>query len=245
MARICASIGRLLACRSGTLEQVTGSDLTEPTRLVVLRHGETAWNAELRVQGHVDAPLNARGLWQAERLAQALAGEGLAAVYSSDLQRARVTAEAVARAAGIGVVHADAGLRERAFGRFEGLTYPEIEQRWPEDARRWRQRETGFAPGGGETLEAFFARCVPAAAAIAARHCGQCIALVAHGGVLDCLYRAATRVGLQAARSWQLGNASINRLLWHGEGFGLVGWNDDAHLQRREGDEELPAADVR
>ena len=197
---------------------------------MVLRHGETAWNAESRMQGHADAPLNGHGLWQAERLALALHGEGLTAVYSSDLQRALVTAQAVARAAGVAPVHTDAALRERAFGGFEGLTHTELEERWPDEARRWRQREPGFAPAGGETLEAFAARCVPAVADIAARHPGQSIAIVTHGGVLDCLYRAATGLGLQSARTWQLGNARINRLLWHGEGFALVGWNDDAHL---------------
>ena len=124
----------------------------------------------------------------------------------------------------------DAGLRERAFGRFEGLTYAEVEAAWPDEVRRWRAREPGFAPGGGESPEAFYDRCVPRAMAIAARHPGEVVALVAHGGVLDCLYRAATGLGLQAPRTWQLGNATINRLLWNGEGFVLVGWNDDAHL---------------
>ena len=198
--------------------------------MVVLRHGETAWNADLRIQGQIDAPLNERGLWQAARLAEALHGEGLSRVYSSDLQRARRTAEAVAAAAGVRSVGLDARLRERGFGLFEGRTYAEAEQRWPDDMRRWRQREADFAPQGGETLEEFFARCVPAAAAIADRHAGESIALVAHGGVLDCLYRAATGLALQAPRSWQLGNATINRLLWNGESFVLVGWNDDSHL---------------
>ncbi|MFY9512204.1 MAG: histidine phosphatase family protein, partial [Rubrivivax sp.] len=123
--------------------------MPETTRLVVIRHGETAWNAELRIQGHTDIPLNDTGRWQAARMAAALADEGLSAVYSSDLQRAADTAAALAAAAGLQVVH-DAGLRERHFGAFEGATFREIEQRWPEDARRWRQREPGFAPGGGE-----------------------------------------------------------------------------------------------
>ena len=197
----------------------------------MLRHGQTAWNAEQRIQGQIDAPLNEQGLWQAARLAEALRAEGLSHIYSSDLQRARRTAEAVAEAAGLDHVALDARLRERHFGQFEGLTYPEVEQRWPEEARRWREREVGFAPGGGETPEAFYARCVPAAAELAARHPGEAIALVAHGGVLDCLYRAATGLAMQAPRTWQLGNATINRLLWHGEGFVLVGWNDDGHLQ--------------
>ena len=203
----------------------------EPTRLVVLRHGETDWNAALRIQGQVDEPLNERGHRQAHQLAAALRGEGLTRVYSSDLARALATAQAVASAAGVAEVHTDAALRERAFGLYEGLTFAELELRWPDEARRWRAREPNYAPGGGETPEAFYGRCVPAAAAIAARHPGEAVALVAHGGVLDCLYRAATGAALQAPRTWQLGNASINRLLWNGEGFVLVGWNDDAHLQ--------------
>lgn len=205
--------------------------MADATRLVVIRHGETAWNAALRIQGHTDIPLNETGRWQAERMAAALADAGLSAVYSSDLQRAAQTAAPLARAAGLAVQH-DSGLRERHFGVFEGATFQEIEQRWPEDARRWRQRERGFAPGGGETLQDFYQRCVAAAMRLAALHPGQAVALVAHGGVLDCLYRAATRIALDAPRTWQLGNASINRLLHSPEGLSLVGWNDTHHLDQ-------------
>ncbi|MFO1273000.1 MAG: histidine phosphatase family protein [Rubrivivax sp.] len=206
------------------------------TRVVVVRHGETDWNVEQRVQGQLDVPLNANGRRQAERLAAALADEGLAALYSSDLSRAADTAAAVARRAGLPVQHAP-GLRERGFGHLEGMTWREIEQRHPEAALRWRRRDPAFGPGGGEVLADFYARCVAAAAALAARHAGQTIALVAHGGVLDCLYRAATRIALDAPRTWQLGNASINRLLATGEGFTLVGWNDTAHLEEAGRDE--------
>ncbi len=199
------------------------------TRICLIRHGQTAWNAATRVQGHLDIALDATGQAQAERLGAALAGEGLQVLYSSDLARARATAQGVARHTGL-TVQTDVRLRERAFGHFEGLTHAEIAQRWPEAAARWRQRDPDFAPGGGESLLQFQARCVPAAAELAARHPGQSIALVAHGGVLDALYRAATGLPPQAPRSWQLGNASINRLLWHGEGFVLVGWDDAAHL---------------
>jgi probable phosphoglycerate mutase len=206
----------------------------EATRIFAIRHGQTAWNASLRIQGHADIPLDTTGAWQAARLAEALADEGIGALYSSDLQRARDTAAALAGAAGLPLA-TEPGLRERCFGDFEGSTFLEIEQRWPEQSARWRKREADFGPGGGETLETFYARCVGTATRLAARHPGQTIALVAHGGVLDCLYRAATRVDLRAPRSWQLGNASINRLLHTAAGFTLVGWNDVLHLDAAAG----------
>ena len=203
--------------------------LEEATRIVLIRHGETAWNRATRIQGHTDIPLSTLGLAQAERLAEALADEPLTAIYSSDLSRARQTAEALGRSRNL-AIRLDAGLRERAFGRFEGLSWEEIDQGYPEDAARWRRREPDFPVGGGESLTVFSARCLAAARRAAAAHPGEGIALVAHGGVLDCLYRAATQVALDAPRSWQLGNATINRLLATSEGFTLVGWNDDRHL---------------
>jgi probable phosphoglycerate mutase len=219
--------------------------MSEPTRILAIRHGETAWNVDNRIQGQLDVPLNATGLWQAERLADALAEEDIAVVYSSDLARARQTASAVAARGGRPLVD-EPGLRERGFGIFEGRTWSEIEERWPAESTRWRRRDTAFGPEGGEVLQSFYDRCVATATRLAARHAGATIALVAHGGVMDCLYRAATRVGLQAPRSWQLGNASINRLLHTSEGFTLIGWADTGHLDRGPHDEfsdgAVPAA---
>jgi 2,3-bisphosphoglycerate-dependent phosphoglycerate mutase len=205
--------------------------MIEPTRILLVRHGETEWNVEQRIQGQLDVPLNANGRWQAERLAQALAGEDLAAIYSSDLERTCATAAPLAASHGLAVT-IDAGLRERGFGRFEGLTYAEIEQRYPDEAERWRKRELGFGPGGGEAVEVFFARSVATLTRLAAPHAGQHIAVVAHGGVLDCLYRAAQRLALDAPRTWRMGNASINRLLYAEGGFSVVGWDDSGHLER-------------
>lgn len=214
------------------------------TRIVAIRHGETAWNVDTRIQGQLDIPLNEQGRRQARRLAGAVAHDGLTAVYASDLARAHETAAAVAGALGL-PVHSDRGLRERAFGVFQGLTFAEIEQRWPEQAQRWRRRDPDFGPEGGERLADFYARCVASAAAIAARHPGETIALVAHGGVMDCLYRAASRIALDAPRTWQLGNATVNRLLYGAGGFTLVGWDDDQHLRGGEtGDDETPLDDV-
>ena len=201
----------------------------QATRILAIRHGETAWNVEGRIQGQLDVPLNDMGRWQVHRLALALAGEDVAAIYASDLLRAMETAQAVARGCGRPVV-TDPGLRERGFGIFEGLSYAEINQRWPEQAERWRRRDPTFGAPGGETLNRFYERSIATAARLAALHPGQTIALVSHGGVMDCLYRAASRVALDAPRSWQLGNAAINRLLYTPQGFTLVGWSDICHL---------------
>ncbi|MFM2120558.1 MAG: hypothetical protein RL722_2026 [Pseudomonadota bacterium] len=212
--------------------------LDQVTRILALRHGETDWNVAGRVQGQLDVPLNAEGLAQAERLAAALADEPIAAIYSSDLARAASTAAALSRRTGL-PLQLRQGLRERHFGAFQGHTVAEVEQQHPELSLRWRKREPGFTPEGGESLLTFYARCVDAATEVARRHPGETIALVAHGGVLDCLYRAASGMALEAPRSWELGNASINRLLYTGEGFTIIGWADNAHLDARAGRDEV------
>lgn len=202
----------------------------EATRIVAIRHGETAWNRDARMQGQLDIALNPTGRDQARRLGQALAEEAFDAIYSSDLLRALQTAQTIAANCAREVI-AEPGLRERCFGVFESLTYREVQVRWPEHAWRWHERDPDFGPAGGEVLREFDARCMQTLTRLAAAHPGQSIAIVTHGGVLDCLYRAATRVDLQAARSWDLGNASINRLLYTPQGFTLVGWSDNAHLE--------------
>lgn len=206
----------------------------EATRILAIRHGQTAWNADSRIQGHTDIALDDIGRWQAERLALALANEPLQAIYSSDLSRARQTAGPLAARAGL-QPRIDAGLRERGFGDFEGLSFAQIEQRWPEQATRWRRRDPDFGPGGGEVLREFRARIVATVERLAWAHRGECIALVTHGGVLDLLYREAAGLALDAPRTWELGNAGINRLLHHGEGLVLVGWGDVGHLDTARG----------
>jgi probable phosphoglycerate mutase len=207
------------------------------TRLIAVRHGETAWNRVSRIQGHTDIPLNEAGLWQARQVGQAVAAEGIDAIYSSDLQRAADTARAIGVAAGV-PVQLDVALRERHFGELEGLTHDEINTRWPEQARRWRGRDPDFGPQGGETLKDFHARCVGALTRLARRHPGQTVVLVAHGGVLDCFYRAANGVDLSVPRSWTIGNATINRLLYSPDSLTMIGWADDAHLQAERGLDE-------
>lgn len=208
------------------------------TRILAVRHGETAWNRDTRIQGHTDIALNPLGQWQASRLAEALADEPIAAVYASDLQRAQATARAVAKVHNK-PVSTHAGLRERGFGRFEGHTWAELEARWPAESMAWRKRVPDFSPPGGESLLQLRERVVNTVTELAARHPGEQVLMVAHGGVLDILYRAATRLELQAPRSWELPNTAINRLLWSPEGLSLVGWADTTHLQSADGMQTL------
>ena len=210
----------------------------QATRIIAVRHGETAWNVDTRIQGHLDIALNDTGRWQARQVAHALADEPLAAVYTSDLQRAHATAQAIAQASGAPLV-AEPGLRERSFGELEGRTFAEIEAELPEQARRWRQRDPHFAPTGGETLVQLRERIAATTHRLAAQHTEQLIVLVAHGGVLDMLYRLATGLDLQAPRTWLVTNASINRLLWTPQGLTLVGWADTQHLDTGSRDETV------
>ncbi|HPH15141.1 MAG TPA: histidine phosphatase family protein [Burkholderiaceae bacterium] len=209
----------------------------QATRITAVRHGETAWNVETRIQGQLDIPLNETGRWQAQRLARALAArESNAAIYSSDLLRAWDTAISIADATKL-TLKTEEGLRERGFGTFQGKTYAEIEATWPQETLRWRKREPEWSPPEGESLLQFRQRVLDTAQALAARHMGEQIVMVAHGGVMDVLYRAATGLDLQATRTWALGNAAINRLLWTPDGFTIVGWADTSHLDDETMDE--------
>ncbi len=209
----------------------------QATRIIAVRHGETAWNVDTRIQGQLDIPLNEKGRWQAQRLARTLAArEPMAALYCSDLLRAWDTAQSISDTTGLAAV-TDPGLRERSFGNFEGKTFAELEARWPADTARWRQRDPQWAPPDGESLMELRERVVTTTHRLAARHLGQQIVLVAHGGILDTLYRAATGLDVRAPRTWTLGNASINRLLWTPQGLTLVGWSDSAHLEDEWQDE--------
>jgi 2,3-bisphosphoglycerate-dependent phosphoglycerate mutase len=211
--------------------------LDSSTRIIAVRHGQTAWNVDTRIQGQLDIGLNEHGRWQAQRVAAALRDEPIAALYTSDLARAHQTAQPLAELIGL-PLRPDTGLRERGFGVFEGKTFAQIEAEHPEDARRWRERDVHFRLGGhGESLTVFFERTVSTFQRLATAHPGEQIAVFAHGGVMDMLYRAASNIPLAAPRTWQLSNTAINRALFNGRGFSLVGWGDVQHLQETPLDE--------
>ena len=154
----------------------------EATRIIAIRHGETAWNVGGRVQGHLDIGLNDKGRWQAQQAAQALAGEPIQALYASDLWRTYDTALSIASTTGL-TIQTDEGLRERCFGVFEGKTFAEVEALWPDQAFSWRKRVPDFAPEGGESLLTFRERVLHTVSTLAAQNTGNQIAIVSHGGV--------------------------------------------------------------
>jgi probable phosphoglycerate mutase len=212
----------------------------EATRIIAVRHGETAWNVAARIQGQLDVGLNDTGRWQARRIGEALAGEQISAVYSSDLGRAHQTAQSIAEVTGVEVVPEE-GLRERSFGIFEGKTFDEIKETWPDHANNWRRRVPEWQPPeGGESLLQLRERVTRTLQSLAARHPGEQIVVVAHGGVLDAIYRVATGQDVNAPRTWELPNGAINRLLWTPQGFTLVGWSDTQHLDSGTLDENGP-----
>lgn len=210
--------------------------MSTSTRIIAIRHGETDWNLAHRYRGQQDIPLNTAGLQQAEALAVALSGVAVAAVYTSDLARASQTAEAVARRLGMGL-RVDPALREQHFGVFEGLTGAEIAAQWPEANAQWMRRDPDFGPPGGETRPAFYRRCVDAVQRLAQAHLGETMVLVCHGGVMDCLYRAAKGLPLDASRTWSLDNAAISALNHNEAGFEIVEWGRVDHLGLDPADE--------
>ncbi len=179
-------------------------------RICLVRHGETDWNVERRLQGHEDIPLNITGLAQARATAYALKNEKFAAFYCSDLQRAYQTANAIAYPHESSV-HPDAALRERHYGVFQGLTYDEVEKKYPDLYRQFRSRDADFAlPGGGESLSSLIARLGATFSALARRHSGEQILVVTHGGVLDVVYRLATGMDFSRKRDFPIPNAALN-----------------------------------
>lgn len=210
------------------------------TEIWLIRHGETAWNAQRRFQGHSDVPLNARGNGQArhlaDRLRQAHAERPFSAIYSSDLSRARHTAEPASLAIKL-PVRLDARLRERHYGVLSTLTPEEMAVEHPEAFRHWKQRDPDYVLPGGESLTQFSQRVLDTLAAIAREHPEQAIIVVAHGGVLDCAYRAAQALPLAAERKHPLHNASINRLRFRASQFAVEQWGDISHLDADARDE--------
>ena len=209
------------------------------TRICMVRHGETEWNTERRIQGHIDIGLNDTGLRQAELAGKCLRDAGIAAVYGSDLTRAWVTAQTIAQAVGLAPV-AVPEMRERCYGIFEGLTYAEAKARYPEAYAFFEVRDTDYCYDSGESLKALFARVTGKLAEIAAAHPGQNVVVVSHGGVLDIVNRFVRGSPLETPRDFLIPNAAINWIATVDGTWRLESWGETVHLQDGALD-ELPS----
>jgi len=203
----------------------------ETTTLLLIRHGETAWNAESRIQGQLDVPLSNTGIWQAGRLAQRLADERIDAIYASDLTRAWLTAQPISQARQIEPLP-EVRLRERHFGIFQGHTLETIAKQWPAEFAAWRERNPDWIIPEGESGTRFIARVLEALDEITHRHAGGTVAVVAHGGCLDVAYRQARGMTRDAPRQHLMANAALNRASARARPLRIEiqQWGDVAHL---------------
>jgi probable phosphoglycerate mutase len=209
------------------------------TRLCLVRHGETEWNAEGRVQGQTDIPLSAVGVRQARAAAALLAGHDFSAVYSSDLSRVRQTAEPAAQKLAL-PLQLDPELRERHYGIFERLLYSEVKSRYPELYARFHEKDPDYDFETGESLRTFYDRSLRAVTRIADRHPGEQVLVFTHGGVLDMVYRRAMSLGLGAPRDYGIPNCGVNWVEITPSGWAVHCWADVAHLAAAL--DELPDA---
>ena len=196
----------------------------------MVRHGETAWNAEGRVQGQLDIPLNDVGRAQARATAAVLAEHDFTAIYCSDLMRVRQTAEPAAKKLALPVLYM-AELRERHYGMFETLTYVEVREKFPAQYARFRDKDPDFDFEGGETLRGFNERSLKAVRDLIARHQGEQILVFTHGGVLEMVYRHARAVGLSSQRDFEIPNAAINWIEVTPDQWTVWSWAEVAHLE--------------
>ncbi|KAF1049520.1 histidine phosphatase family protein [Xylophilus sp.] len=204
------------------------------TELILIRHGETDWNRELRFQGQLDVPLNATGLEQARRVAERLAGEAADHLVTSDLIRTRQTALPVLATLlpqlPIDTL-TDAALREQHFGIAEGLRTQDVERDHADAWLRWRAFRADSGMPGGETTREFHARVTAALQRIAAAYPKQKLVVVTHGGVLDMVWRTASGQGLDGPRQSHIPNAGISRVQVDGGAFRVLDWGDTRHLE--------------
>ena len=191
------------------------------TRLCLVRHGETAWNAERRLQGHTDIPLNAKGEVQARQMAQALKDAEIAfdVLYTSDLQRAVDTANAIVQLFGM-EAKVESALRERHFGALQGLSTSEAPLLRPYIWQAHISRDLDHELEGGESIQQFASRVQNALNQIQAQHSGKTILIVSHGGTLDMMYRIASKQSFSAERAVSVPNASLNWITYQqGDGW--------------------------
>ncbi|MGE5154802.1 MAG: histidine phosphatase family protein [Bdellovibrio bacteriovorus] len=199
------------------------------TRICIVRHGETDWNVEKRIQGHTDIPLNSTGRAQALAMAYNAGHYHFSAIYSSDLARALETARALAEREGL-EVRALPQLRERHYGIFQGITAAEGAALYPSAYGHYVARDPSYDFETGESLLGFAARVHEGIDWMVRHHVGETLCAVSHGGVLDILYRQATGRPLETPRDFVIPNCALNWFHFDAHGWHLEKWADRHHL---------------
>jgi broad specificity phosphatase PhoE len=212
------------------------------TTLILVRHGETTWNAEQRYQGQQDSQLSETGRLQARLTAERLTDCDAAALYSSDLRRAADFAAVIADRLGL-AVESTPVLRERYGGLWEGLTWPEIVERFAEEAARSRS-DPQFSPPGAETREQLRERAVSFVGRALDRHRDQTVIAVTHGGFINSALRHLLGAGLLPGGRMRPANGGITVITHNGEGWRLDAFNDTCHLTQ-PADQRETAAELR
>ncbi|KAL9158118.1 hypothetical protein ABFS82_08G047300 [Erythranthe guttata] len=202
--------------------------------IIVIRHGETEWNADRRIQGHLDVDLNDAGRQQAVAVADRLSREpNISAVYSSDLKRASETAETIAKGCGILEVTKDPAFRERHLGYLQGAVLHEAAKVNPDAYQAFlSNRDDQEIPGGGESFNQLYQRSTSALQKIAKKHIGERIVVVSHGGTIRALHKRASPHRRCAAKVL---NTSVNVFHLSDEGkWSIKSWGDVSHLNQTE-----------
>jgi probable phosphoglycerate mutase len=200
------------------------------TRICFVRHGETDWNIERRIQGHIDIPLNRKGRAQALAMGYNAVHHRFSALYSSDLTRAMETAHAISELEGL-EVRPLPQLRERHYGIFQGITSAEGSVRYPEAYAHYIARSPDYDFETGETMLDLVARIEEGIDWMVRHHQGQTICAVSHGGVLDIVYRKATGRPLHTPRDFTIPNCALNWFHFDEHGWHLEKWADRHHLE--------------
>lgn len=208
--------------------------MKDSTEILIIRHGQTDWNKRKLLQGHSDIPLNEKGMSQALSLAEILEKESLDSIFSSDLMRAAATANEIAKRHDL-TVSADAGLRERCYGIFEGMHPQDIEEMYPDSHAAWHAADPDHRfPEGervAESIREFHYRAMETLARCARPHAGGKIAIIAHFGIVESAYRAAHSIPLGQRLRFPVMNTSINRFAMKGDKIKLLAWGESDHLE--------------
>lgn len=199
------------------------------TRICIIRHGETDWNQEQRIQGQIDIPLNETGRAQALAMAFNAAHHSFHAIYSSDLTRARETAEALGEREGH-EIKLMPELRERHYGIFQNVVKDDAEAQYPQAYKLYTARDLHYDFETGESLQAFSERTLNIFDWLVRHHSNKLIAVVCHAGLLDVMYRKATGRPLETPRDFHIPNCALNWFHFDGAGWHLEAWDDHHHL---------------